>query len=55
MSINHEQKWGVYRLDIRTKPGWFRMNTYTDLRSALIYCEMLNTDTNMVHAVFEEE
>lgn len=48
-------KWGVFRLDIRTKPGWLLMNKYDDLKSAWIYCEMLKTDTRLVHAVFEME
>lgn len=45
----------VCRLDIRTKPGWFRMSTHDNERDALIYCDMLNTDTGLVHAVFEED
>lgn len=45
----------VCRLDIRTRPGWFRMQSYDNERDALIYCDMLNTDTNMVHKVFEED
>ena len=47
-------RYGVYRLDIRTRPGWFKMSTYDNERDALIYCDMLNTDTGLVHRVFEE-
>ncbi len=46
-------KYEVCRLDIRTPPGWFRMHIYNNERDALIYCDMMNTDTNMVHRVFE--
>lgn len=48
-------RWGVFRLDIYHKPGWMLMNKYDDLKSAWIYCEMLKTDTGLVHAVFEME
>jgi hypothetical protein len=48
-------KWGVYRLDIYHKPGWMLMQSYDNLRDAWIYADMLNTDTNLVHAVFEED
>ena len=48
-------RYGVYRLDIRTRPGWLLMSKYDDLKSAWIYCEMLNTDTGLRHAVFEME
>lgn len=47
-------KYGVYRLDIRTRPGWFLMQSYDNYRDAFIYCDMMNTDTNMVHKVFED-
>lgn len=47
-------KYGVYRLDIHTKPGWFLMHSYDNERDAYIYCDMMNTDTNMVHRVFED-
>ena len=47
--------YGVYRLDIRTKPGWFLMNTYNNLKDAWLYCDMLNADTGLVHSVFEME
>lgn len=45
-------KYGVFRLDIRTPPGWFLMNSYNNQRDADIYCDMMNLDTNMVHRVF---
>jgi hypothetical protein len=48
-------RYGVYRLDVYRAPGWFLVQSYTDLRDAEIYCDMLNTDTNMVHKVFEED
>ena len=48
-------RYGVYRLDIRTRPGWLLMSQYDDLKSAWIYCEMMNTDTGLRHAVFEME
>lgn len=48
-------RYGVYRLDIHTRPGWFRMQSYENFRDAFIYCDMMNTDTNMVHAIFEED
>lgn len=55
MGSHMVSKYGVYRLDIYNAPGWFRIKTYEDLRDAEIYCDMLNTDTNMIHRVFEEE
>lgn len=48
-------KWGVFRLDIRTKPGWFLMQRYEDLKSAWQYSDILNADTGLVHAVFALE
>lgn len=46
-------KWGVYRLNINQPPGWMLMQEYTNKQDALIYCDMLNSDTGMVHKVFE--
>ena len=48
-------KYGVFRLDTYSKPGWFLMNKYDNLRDAVIYADMLNTDTGLRHAVFELE
>lgn len=50
-------KYGVFRLDIYHKPGWFRVQVFDNERDADIYCDMLNLDTNMIHSVFyfEEE
>lgn len=48
-----ESKYGVYRLDIYNSPGWFILNTYNNLKDALIYCDMLNQDTDLIHKVFE--
>lgn len=50
-----KNKYGVYRLDIRTSPGWFLLQSYDNEQSAQIYCDMLNQDTNMVHRVFIED
>ena len=47
-----ETIYGVFRLDIYHKPGWFLMNSYKEEQDADIYCDMLNADTNMVHRVF---
>lgn len=54
-SNENKIKYGVFRLDIRTRPGWFLMQYYDNERDAHIYCDMLTTDTKMVHAVFEED
>jgi hypothetical protein len=45
-------KYGVFRLDIYHKPGWFLMQTYENERDADIYCDMMNLDTNIIHRVF---
>lgn len=45
-------KYVVARLDIYHAPGWFDLQTYDNERDADIYCDMMNTDTNMVHRVF---
>lgn len=50
-----KNRYGVYRLDIRTPPGWFVLQTYDNEQDANIYCDMLNNDTNMVHRVFMED
>jgi hypothetical protein len=54
-SLDEVNTFGVYRLDIYHAPGWFLMNTYADERDADIYCDMLNSDTNMIHRVFINE
>ena len=48
-------KYVVARLDIYYAPGWFDLQTYDNERDALIYCDMMNTDTNMIHRVFISE
>lgn len=45
-------KYVVARLDIYHSPGWFDLQTYDNERDAVIYCDMLNTDTSMIHRVF---
>lgn len=45
-------KFVVARLDIYNAPGWFDLQTYDNERDADIYCDMMNTDTNMIHRVF---
>jgi hypothetical protein len=45
-------KYVVARLDIYHAPGWFDLQSYDNERDADIYCDMMNTDTNMVHRVF---
>lgn len=54
-SLDEVNTFGVYRLDIYNRPGWFLMNTYADERDADIYCDMLNRDTNIIHRVFINE
>jgi hypothetical protein len=46
-------KYGVYRLDIYTRPGWFLINSYDNVSDAILYCDMLNKDTEIPHMVFE--
>lgn len=48
-------KFVVARLDIYNAPGWFDLQTYDNECDALIYCDMMNTDTNMIHRVFISE
>ena len=48
-------KFVVARLDIYNAPGLFDLQTYDNERDALIYCDMMNTDTNMIHRVFISE
>jgi hypothetical protein len=48
----NEKIYGVFRLDIYHKPGWFLIQSYNNQLDADIYCDMLNLDTNMVHRVF---
>lgn len=45
----------VARLNIYLKPGWFDMKSYDNERDAIIYCEMLNSDTGLIHRVFVED
>jgi hypothetical protein len=45
-------KYGVFRLDIHKKPGWFLVKSYNNENDADIYCDMLNLDTNMIHRVY---
>lgn len=47
--------YGVFRLDIHNKPGWFLIQSYKDENDAVIHCDMLNQDTNMYHEVFYYE
>jgi hypothetical protein len=54
-SLDEVKTFGVYRLDIYHAPGWFLMQTYNNIQDAIIYCDMMNTDTSIVHRVFEED
>lgn len=45
-------KFVVARLDIHRAPGWFDIQVYDNERDAEIYCDMLNSDTNIIHRVF---
>jgi hypothetical protein len=51
-SLDEVKTFGVYRLDIYHRPGWMLMHTCAEETDADIYCDMLNSDTNMVHRVF---
>lgn len=51
---NDKLKWGVYRLDIYNRPGWFLIQLYDNYVDADIYCLMLNQDTGIIHKVFQE-
>lgn len=47
-----KKKYGVFRLDIHKKPGWFRVQVFDNENDADIYCTMLNQDTNLIHRVY---
>lgn len=48
-------KYGVFRLDIYTPPGWLLLTTYDTKQDADFCCDMLNQDTGYKHLVFEVE
>jgi len=52
-SLKLFKRYVVARLDIYRSPGWFDIQTYDNYQDARIYCDMLNSDTNMIHRVFE--